>query len=173
MFLTAYFGIPDEVILMEGESLDFKWGITATANTSKKDSYVCDVKLFNLIPIKSVNVDVLPKTYLIPSGEAIGVKLYTQGVLVVGMSDVRDKNGNIFSPAKDAGIETGDRILAVNGETVVGTDDFCDKVNRAEGKVTLDIARNDDKFPLKFQAVYSTESESYKVGLWVRTQRQE
>lgn len=168
MFLTAYSKVPGKVTLIEGESLDFNWGITATANTGKSDSYTLDVKLFNLIPIKRVDVAVVPKTYLIPSGEAIGVKFYTQGVLVVGISDVRDKNGNVFRPAKDAGISEGDRILAVNGKKVKNTDDFTDKINEEKGKAMLEIARDTRCFSVELQAVYSGESGSYKVGLWVR-----
>lgn len=154
--------------LIEGETLDFNWGITATANAGKTDNYTCDVKLFNLIPIKTVDVAVVPKTYVIPSGEAIGVKFYTEGVLVVGISDVEDKDGKIYQPAKDAGIKVGDRILAVNGKAVADTDGFTDKINEQKGEVVLDVARDDKRFQARLCAAYSAANKSYKVGLWVR-----
>ena len=167
MFLTAYSGVPEKVTLVEGESLDFSWGITATVNTAKADRYSVDAKLFNVIPIKSVDVSVVPKKYLIPSGEAIGVKLYTDGVLVVGISDVTDSFGNISQPAKDAGIIMGDRILSVNGEQIENIDDFTDKINEAGEKAVLEIAREDQKFSVELMPSHSKDG-GYKVGLWVR-----
>ena len=41
------------------------------------------VSLFNNIPLKNIDVSVLPKTTVIPVGNIAGVKLYTNGVLVV------------------------------------------------------------------------------------------
>ncbi len=168
LFLTAYSGVPEKVTIVEGESFDFSWGVTATINTAKADRYSVDAKLFNVIPIKSVEVSVVPKKYLVPSGEAIGVKLYTDGVLVVGISDVTDNYGKIFQPAKDAGIMVGDRILSVNGKAIENIDDFTNKINEAENCATLEIAREDQKFSVELSPVYSKESGSYKVGLWVR-----
>ena len=168
MFLTASSGVPEKVTIVEGESLDFSWGITATVNTAKADRYSVDAKLFNIIPIKSVDVSVVPKKYLIPSGEAIGVKLYTDGVLVVGISDVTDSYGNIYQPAKDAGIAVGDRILSVNGKFVENIDDFTDKINEAGPRPTLEIARGDEKFSVEISPACSKDSGDYKVGLWVR-----
>ncbi|MBR5809025.1 MAG: SpoIVB peptidase, partial [Clostridia bacterium] len=168
LFLTVYQGIPQKVTIVEGERLDLSFGVTATVNTAKADRYLVDAKLFNLIPIKSVDVSVVPKKYLIPSGEAIGVKLYTDGVLVVGISDVADALGNIYQPAKDAGIMVGDRILSVNGESVKNIDDFTDKINESGKKATLEIAREDHKFTVELLPAYSKDSGSYKVGLWVR-----
>lgn len=167
LFLTAYSGVPEKVTLVEGESLDLSFGVTATVNTAKADRYRVDAKLFNLIPIKSVDVSVVPKKYLIPSGEAIGVKLYTDGVLVVGISDVTDSDGKIHQPAKKAGIMTGDRILAVNGKTVENINDFTDKINEAGKKATLQIARDEDKFLVDIEPCYSKDG-GYKIGLWVR-----
>ena len=43
------------------------------------------------IPIKNVDVNVIPKTKVIPLGNIAGVKLYTNGVLVVGMSEIEEK----------------------------------------------------------------------------------
>lgn len=168
LFLTAYSGVPEKVTIAEGESLDLSWGVTMAVNTAKSDNYTIDAKLFNVIPIKTVAVSVVPKKYLIPSGEAIGVKLYTDGVLVVGISDVTDADGKISRPAKDAGIMVGDWILAVNGKKVENIDDFSDKINQSGGKLTLEIARDNRKKSVELSPAYSKDSESYKVGLWVR-----
>lgn len=168
IFLTAYSAIPERITLNEGEAPDFKWSIMSACNVPGGDKYSLDVKLFNLIPVKTVDVSVMPKTYLIPSGEAVGVKLFTDGVLVVGIGDVKDENGKVFYPARDAGILVGDRILSVNGKTLEDTDDFTDAVNEADGEAVLLVARENKRLKVKLNAICSGETGNYKVGLWVR-----
>ncbi|MBO5059784.1 MAG: SpoIVB peptidase [Clostridia bacterium] len=168
MFLVAHAAIPEKITVMQGQQLNFRWGITAAASTESTGSFDCRVKLFNFIPIKTVSVSVTPKYYVIPSGEAIGVKVYSDGILVVGMGDVHDENGRKCEPAKKAGINIGDRIIAVNGESVQSTSVFTRKVNDCDGVARLCVIRDDDMLNIDVNAVYSAESKSYKVGLWVR-----
>lgn len=156
------------MMITEGQNVDFGWGLTESVTAGTDGNYTCDVKILNLIPVKKVDVSVMPKTYLIPSGEAIGVKLYTDGVLVVGMSDVTAIDGEISQPAKNAGIVVGDRILSVNGQAVENIDDLSDKINESKGRATLEIARENRKFLTEITPVYSAESKSYKIGLWAR-----
>ncbi len=168
LLLTAYRLIPENMTVMQGQSMDFEWGTIADADTDLVGKAAYQAKLFNFIPVKKVNVSVVPRRYVIPSGEAIGVKIYADGVLVVGISDVADKQGRIFAPAKDAGIEVGDRIIEVNGNKVNDTDDFVEILNDEKGKVRITLIRGDDVRDVKLSAVYAPDSRSYKVGLWVR-----
>ncbi len=92
--------IPEEIVLFEGESISMKtlFGLniknensktieTSSGNENSLSNKVgkakLEVNLFNNIPIKDVEVSVLPKTKVIPIGSIAGVKLYTNGVLVV------------------------------------------------------------------------------------------
>lgn len=92
--------IPDKIVAFEGEDISFRTllGINvegvngkAVETSSSEGSKISDevgnkkieVSLFNTIPLKEVNVDVIPKTKVIPVGSIAGVKLYTNGVLVV------------------------------------------------------------------------------------------
>ena len=51
---------------------------------------------------------------LVPVGKAIGVKLFAEGVLVVGLSE----NEGAVSPAKKGGMKAGDLILTMNDVTI-------------------------------------------------------
>ena len=102
--------IPNEIVLMEGEKLNFKIakGISLTNSKALEDQTVLtgsniskekvassgntkmDLNLFGAIKLKQINIDVVPKTKVVPLGTAIGMKLYTDGVLVVGMSEIRE-----------------------------------------------------------------------------------
>ena len=53
-----------------------------------------------------------PPRRLVPVGAAIGVHLETDGLLVIGMSELETESGS-RSPAFEAGIRSGDLILEV------------------------------------------------------------
>ena len=89
--------IPQNIILFQGENLklenilglNFRSSIeTSSQDENKKISEntgksSIEVSLFNKIFVKEIEVDVLPKTEVVPVGNIAGVKLYTSGVLVV------------------------------------------------------------------------------------------
>ena len=52
---------------------------------------------------------------VIPSGECIGVKMYTDGLIVVNTSELKDKNGKTKNIALEYGIKKGDIIKKING----------------------------------------------------------
>ena len=63
-------------------------------------------RLLGLIPVKTVSVTVEKERTLIPGGQSVGVALLTEGVVVVGSSDV----GKSPSPAYQAGIRPKKRM---------------------------------------------------------------
>ena len=87
----------------------------------------------NLPP--SQEVSAVQKTYVIPSGEAVGVKMFTDGLLVVYVSDVIDETGNRYSPAKEAGLRETDRILSVDNLEIGTNEEFSDYINMVERTV--------------------------------------
>ena len=106
---------PNNIIIFEGESLNLNtiYGVQIKEVGNLNSSVVTDTKtmqaatnltenkasdvgktnislnLFNSIPLKQVEVNVINKTKVIPLGNAIGLKLYTKGVMVVGMSEIQ------------------------------------------------------------------------------------
>lgn len=73
-----------------------------------------ELKLFNSIPIKKVDIKISNEKTVIPCGTPFGVKLYTRGVVVINMEDIV-VNGKYLNPAKDAGLQVGDIILSADG----------------------------------------------------------
>ena len=63
--------------------------VEAGVINSSNQTYNADLKLMNIIPLKSVNVQVVEETKVIPCGVPFGVKIFTDGVVVVGISDVK------------------------------------------------------------------------------------
>ncbi len=172
--------IPDNVSVVEGRQLSFNSSLPIKieangSNCIQADEiaksgfhYSDEVKLFGTVPIKNVNVTVVKESYVIPCGCTFGVKFYTDGVVVVGMTDVDTKDGP-QNPAYNAGIRAGDVIMAINGKTVSTNDDVSNIFSGSGGKL-LDISlkRGNVGFSVSFKPEKSESDGLYKAGLWVR-----
>jgi len=131
---------------------------------------ILNIRLFNLIPLRSIKVNVLPDIKVYPGGQAIGVLLRSKGVMVVGKSFVQGKDGKKYFPAIDAGIEVGDIIIKINNK------DINDKLLLAE-KIQKEISKNSNiflKVRKKNNEIKNVEVEPvrnkdgiYMIGLYV------
>lgn len=132
------------------------------------EEYDVDLKLFGLIPVSKVNVQVVDEMHVAVLGTPFGMKIYTEGVLVTDMTDVKTENGT-KNPAKQAGIKKGDYIVSVNGENVYTNEDLSDKVRKSEGKkMDFLISRNNTKIHIYLTAVKSADDGEYKIGIWIK-----
>ncbi|MDT8901082.1 SpoIVB peptidase [Anaeroselena agilis] len=129
-----------------------------------------EFKLLGLIPVRTVQVDVLPPIKLVPGGHSIGVVLHSQGVIIVGHSPVAGPDGS-RSPAKEAGIAIGDVILSING-TPVQSDSQLAEVIDASGRenraVSLLVKRGAASFEISLRPVFCQDTRRYRIGLFVR-----
>lgn len=176
--------IPDEITIFEGENISLKtiFGITlnsedevleVSANSGEKTinkigNETLSVSLFDKLFLKSVDVSVLPKTTVIPVGNIAGVKLYTNGVLVVGMSEIEGEDSKTYKPYEYTGIEEGDTIVKINDNLVSSTDDLIEKVNMSNGeKIEIEYIHDEETKECSITPI-KTSKEEYKLGLWVR-----
>lgn len=129
------------------------------------------LKLFGVIPLKKINVDVVENIKLFPGGQAVGVILRTQGILIVGQSPIIDSNGDTHFPAKNEGIEVGDTIVKIN-ETFIQTDDqlarLVNELGKGNGDINLTIKRNNKMLQKKITPIYCSETKTFRIGLYVR-----
>ena len=93
MYTLAWQNLPSEMVVFEGENIDLKTilGININSNqktieassnnseaiTNEAGKKTLEVSLFDKLLTKDIEVDVLPKTTVIPVGNIAGVKLYT------------------------------------------------------------------------------------------------
>lgn len=104
--------------------------------------------------------------YVIPSGECIGVKMYTDGLIVVGTTAVTDTAGRNVSPTDKSGIKKGDIVTAVNGTAAVSNEMLSEAVASAAGTVTLTVESDGKKREVTLTPA-ETDSGP-KLGLWLR-----
>ena len=176
--------IPDQITIFEGENISLKtfFGITlnsedevlsVSADTGEKTinkigSEKLSVNFFDKLFIKDIDVSVLPRTTVIPVGNIAGLKLYTSGVLVVGMSEIEGEDSKIYKPYENTGIEEGDTIIKINDNEINTTDELIEKINMSKGeKVEIEYIHDEETKECSITPV-KTSAEEYKLGLWVR-----
>lgn len=185
IYVTNITAIPASVILLDGEEL--KLDTVLGVKINKKDSIklqqasttfgkkVNELKqvdyqlsLLDKIPLKTIEANIIPQTTVIPIGKTIGLKLYTDGVLVVGMSEIENINNEKVKPYENSKIKEGDRIIAIDEEAISCTSDLVNIVNNSKGKnISLKYVRENKVFTSDILPV-QTSSKEYKLGLWVR-----
>ena len=121
--------------------------------------------------MKQVEVNVIKKTKVVPLGNAIGLKLYTNGVMVVGMSEIQGEDKNKYKPYEKTGIKEGDMIIEVNSKAVSNISELMESVNNSKGEnLEVKYVRNSNEKITNITPVKTSENE-YKLGLWVRDAR--
>lgn len=105
---------------------------------------------------------------LVPVGRTVGIKLFADGVMVIGLSEVIGENGT-SCPAKTCGLKEGDIITQVNGEEIQSAEELRDTLQKANGAaVTLHILRSEQEMELNATGALGVEDGCYRLGAWTR-----
>lgn len=184
IYVFAISVLPDKVVVFEGESINMRtiFGLNINTNSDtietasnnsekvaeKSGRATLEVSLFDKIFLKEVDVDILPKSTVIPVGSMAGVKLYTSGVLVVGMSEIEGIDNKKYRPYENTGIEEGDTIIQIDDKEILSTEELIETINGSKGSI-LDIKYIHDEETKQCNMVpVETDENEYKIGLWVR-----
>jgi stage IV sporulation protein B len=129
-----------------------------------------ELSLFKgLIPIRQLTVNVLPEMKLVPGGHSIGIKLYDEGVIVVGYYYI-EKDSDVFSPAENSGVLIGDVIVAVNGHRVKDIDMAAEiiKAEAEKGSLHFTIIRGREEILKEVTPHLCPNSNEKRIGLYIR-----
>ena len=103
-----------------------------------------------------------------PGGMPFGVRFFTRGVLVVGVTDVVGEDSTT-SPAREAGIEQKDVIIKIDGKEINTAEQVTNLVENSGGKpMELVILRNGNEITLTLTPKPSKPDGIYRAGLWIR-----
>ncbi len=181
-FIYAYIvsidSIPEEINIFRGEEIKIStlWGIKIkrqeksiqTSTTMETEKETLEVSIFDKINVKKIDVTIMENVEVIPVGEVVGIKLHTNGIMVVGTSSIEGKDGKIYKPFEGTGIEEGDAIISVNGEIVNNTKELIQQINNLKDeKINIKYVKNEEEKSCEIHPVLDKE-ENYKIGLWVR-----
>lgn len=104
---------------------------------------------------------------VIPVGHTVGIKLFSDGLLVVNLSESTDGKGNV-SPARSCGIKTGDLLLEMNDEDLKSTEQLQAALQKnGDQPVSLTVKRGSKTLSLTTTPVSGSDGV-YRLGAWVR-----
>ena len=104
---------------------------------------------------------------VIPLGKAVGIKLFSDGVLVVGLSPVETETGASY-PGRDCGLKTGDVITHINGGEVDTIEQVQALVTQSEDEpLTIQAVRGQRQLQLTAAAVENSQGV-WQLGVWLR-----
>lgn len=194
----SIYGLPPHMRIIEGESaafhVDFPFTLTINSDLDQRVSTqstktidvlskpgfleklklgnaIVEFKLLGILPIRTVEVDVLPSVKLIPGGNSIGVVLHSRGVIVVGNSPIVTANDEHVNPAKDGGIVIGDVILSINGIMVQSDSQVAEIIDRSgkeDGVLEIILRRGDQEMNSRIKPALCKDTKRYRIGLFVR-----
>lgn len=172
----GFYSLPDEIYSLCDKELDMGFYTCSVKGKDTKASkamtvegeYCLNISLFNTVPVKSSNLTVSNRRYVVPSGEIVGLRLFTDGVMVVGIDEVDGERGR-ENPAQQAGIKKGDVITMLDGKRVENSAQVEAIIASCGGRaLSVEFNRNGAKHQSSICPVYSVTAERYKTGLWIR-----
>lgn len=143
---------------------------TETVSNEKTNlrSYDVQLKLLGIIPVKTVHVTEAESAEVLVLGCPFGIKIYTDGVMIVGFNDVDTHQGSL-NPALNAGLKAGDVILEIDGVKMKENTDVQGAVLTSKGKkLTMLIRRDGKTFTVSVTPEMSATENKWKTGMWVR-----
>ncbi len=102
---------------------------------------------------------------LVPVGHTIGIKLFAEGVVVIGLAEVETTAG-VLTPGADCGLQVGDVIEKANGEEVESSEQFA-QLLQCGGTVELNVSRDGEALKLAARPVLG-EDGTWRLGAWIR-----
>lgn len=127
-------------------------------------------KVKNFCLLLLISLTLLPSNvyaysdYIIASGKNIGIELNATGVIVVGTYDV----GNT-SPAKDAKLQTGDKIIKINDTIVHSISEMINVIEKSNiiDNVKVTYLRGSKEFNTTLSLIKDNDG-TFKTGLYVK-----
>lgn len=181
--------LPDDIKIMVGKESEFDFDVPAIATVANHDrtlnlknpivissqetgSYLFNVKLWGVLNLKNVKVDVIKPEKVIPGGNQVGIYIETQGVLVLDTQAIPGSDGLTHEPAKNI-LKAGDYIQKINGIRIHSKEELIDIVKRqGENSLVVEILRGKKLLQVKLNPVKSKQDAQYKLGVWVRDNTQ-
>ena len=174
-----YSCLPDRVYLEPGQALylpRFAWvepqrghGSQNVASTRAVGSYQTTLTLGGWLPIKTIRAVVTERPRVTVCGTPFGVKMFSEGALIVGFSEIGQAGGGTSNPAKEAGLHLGDRVICIGQTRTESNEAVKEALDAAEGQsVEVVYIRSGEQKLTALTPVWDGAAEQWRAGMWVR-----
>lgn len=151
-------------------SICFIFAVLLTALIINIGSFTYSEKIDSFLDHTSVRAQSKKNEKVYIGGMPIGMTIKSQGVIIIGVTNIATEQGQV-SPSKAAGLEPGDILTEIAGETienVVSLDKIINKQENAGQKLVLKYTRNNKPRSTQITPACDIASGRYKLGLWIR-----
>ncbi len=136
-------------------------------NTAKKKRFAVFFPFIFLVFISGASQYHAAEISLIPCGRAVGIKIYTDGLIVTKTGAVTDENGISSYPARKSSLKAGDVIVSANGTELKSSEQLSEIISENPGEICLSVRRDGEMFETSAQPVTAKDG-TLRLGLWVR-----
>ncbi len=122
--------------------------------------------LIDAVGILNAVLDTTERAQLIPCGDSVGISIRTDGVLVVGFSEIETEKGKAC-PAKQCGLRAGDIIKSIDGRAVCTAEELSLALDlKAAEELRVKVNRSGKTRELLIKPI-AVDGEA-RIGAWVR-----
>ncbi|OUM99778.1 MAG: SpoIVB peptidase [Firmicutes bacterium ZCTH02-B6] len=103
------------------------------------------VRFLGVLPLRTVQVMVVPRLAVVPGGQAIGVMVSSRGLVISQTMQLVDVDGVTRFPARDAGLRPGDILVEMAGTPLYTVDQvhaLVERFGRRGEPLEVVVARN-------------------------------
>ena len=106
-------------------------------------------------------------TEVVPLGMTIGVRINTDGIMVLGTGSFLGEDGLIHKPS-DGILRGGDLILKANEKPITNKEALHSLVSASAGDITLLLRRDGNEFEVTLTPAIAATDGVRRIGTWVR-----
>lgn len=130
-----------------------------------------ELKLFGLVPLKNIDIEVIENTRLTPVGKPIGIYVKTQGVLVIDTGRFNGSEGSQYAPSEYK-LQSNDYLIAMDGVAIEGKKQVQNYIENSSGKeIIFQVSRKDELIEVSIKPELD-QNGIYKMGAWLRDSSQ-
>ena len=170
--------LPDSFTTVQGRPLEVKseWPLSvrrteqsvAAAEQEQSGAYEAQIRLLDVVPVKTVRVQNAAETRVIPCGTPFGIKMFAGGALIIGMTDVDAKSGNV-NPARNAGLAVGDVITCIGNRRVTTRQEVAELIEHSGGQaLSVTYEHEGQTRTATIRPEFSCSAGEYKAGIWIK-----
>ena len=174
-----YSSLPDHISLEPGQTLTlprFAYiepmggsGARNVASTRTVGSYQATLSIGGVLPVKTVRAVITPRPSVLVCGTPFGVKMFSEGALVVGFTDISGPDGAPMNPAKEAGLRLGDRVICIGDTATENNDAVKTALENAAGQpVRVVYVRDGSQQQTVLTPCWDAAAGQWRAGMWVR-----
>lgn len=142
--------------------------VAQAGNANEDKSRNVTLSLFGAIPLKTVRTVNVETRSVQVCGTPFGVKMFSDGDLVVAFSDQYTNLGT-ENPAKEAGLKLGDLIVSAGGHAVRSNEELTQAITDAAGNAIPVVYQRDGvQHTTMLTPMQDASTGAYRAGLWVR-----